>query len=247
MASSFMTPILWLVIMGSGLSSSLNFAPQGSGSFEIDYVNFLFPGILAMNILFSSVFSALSIVYDREFGFFKEIFVAPISRTSIILGKVLGGATTATLQASLMFVLAPFVGVDITLGVMVALIPIMFLIAFGTSALGVLISARMKSTETFPIAMQFIMMPMFFLSGALFPLREAPTWLSTVSIFDPLTYGVYLLRRIFFSGVGLPSDFDAYYSSVGAMELTVFGSLFFLVGFALLFVSLSVFIYRRME
>ena len=243
--SGLAMPVLWIVVMGSGLSSSLRFTPNGStGGF--DYINFIFPGIIAMTLLFSSVFSALSLVYDREFGFFKEIFVAPISRTSIVLGKVLGGATTATIQASLMFFLAPIVGITLTPKSILLLLPAMFLVAFGMSSLGILIASRMKSTETFPMVMQFIMMPMFFLSGALFPLREAPGWLSIIAKFNPLTYGVNLLRGIIFSAEGISSEvLQSLNFTILGQTLTYSLNLFIFLGFALVTIFLSVLAFKR--
>ena len=215
--SGLAMPILWLVVMGGGLSSSLSFTPGGNTNLGFNYVNFIFPGILAMNILFSSVFAGVSIVYDREFGFFKEIFVAPISRTSIVFGKILGGATTATVQASLMFLITPIIGVKLPVSVMILLLPIMFLVAFAMSSIGVLLASFMRSTETFPMVMQFIMMPMFFLSGALFPLRNAPAWLSSLAHFNPLTYGVNALRTIFLTGAEVPK------SIIESLTITLFG------------------------
>lgn len=246
--SGLAMPILWIVIMGAGLSSSLRFAPMNQETSSFNYMNFIFPGILAMTLLFSSVFGALSIVYDREFGFFKELFVAPISRTSIVLGKILGSATTATIQASLMFILAPLIGITLSITSIILLIPTMFIVAFGMSSIGVLLASRMKSTETFPMVMQFVMMPMFFLSGALFPLQGAPEWLAILARFNPLTYGVNLLRYIFFSGAGMSQDSLQYATTtLFGQSLTAFYNLSIILGFTLIIVSLSVLAFKKVE
>ena len=246
--SGLSMPFLWLVVMGAGLSSSLEFAPEGAGDFGFDYINFIFPGILAMTILFSSIFGALSIVYDREFGFFKEIFVAPISRFSIVLGKVFGGATTATIQASLMFLLAPFIGIKLSLSSFILLIPAMFLIAFTMSSIGAFLASRMRSTETFPMVMQFIMMPMFFLSGALFPLQGAPAWLSSFSRFNPLTYGVNMLRHIFLSGAGVEQNIIQTLTAANVWQsLGVYSNLIIVLGIGLLMVWLSMISFKNNE
>ena len=243
--SGIMMPLLWLVVLGSGLASSLKFSPQESGSGAgLDYLSFIFPGVMAMAILFPSVFSALTIVYDREFGFFKEIFVAPISRTSIVIGKTLGGATTTTFQASLMFVLAPFIGIHVPLLTVGIMIPAIFLIAFGFSAFGVLVAARMKSTESFPMVMQFMVMPMFFLAGAMFPLRDAPPWMNALSKFDPLTYGVDLLRSLYFKGLGVNLPFGI---TVFGRPLTPLLDVIILCGIVVVLMFFSVKLFGKTE
>ncbi|HDZ54568.1 MAG TPA: ABC transporter [Candidatus Nealsonbacteria bacterium] len=244
--SSLIMPILWLVILGSGISASLSFAPSGTESFN--YINFIFPGILAMIILFSSIFGALTIVYDREFGFSKEFFVAPISRTSIVIGKILGGATTATIQASLMLLLTPLIGIKISFLTIIILFPAMFLIAFGMSSLGVLLASQMKSTESFPMVMQFIMMPMFFLSGALFPLQGVPAWLAGLAQFNPLTYGVNILRHIIFSGEDISKEIiQSFSTTIFGQSLTFSISLLIFLSFTLIVVSLSAISFNRIE
>lgn len=240
--SGIMMPLLWLIVMGSGLSSSLRFAPSGQEA--PDYLSFIFPGILAMTVLFSSLFSALTIVYDKEFGFFKEIFVAPISRFSIVLGKTLGGAATTTFQASLMFILAPLIGIPISFSAILSLLPAIFLIAFGLSAFGVTLAARIKSTETFPLVMQLMVMPMFFLAGAMFPLRGAPAWMNVFAKFDPLTYGVDLLRSIYFSKVDIVYPFG---TTLFGHALTVPIDAAILALFAAVLVFLSTALFGKME
>ena len=161
----------------------------------LDFRQFMFPGILAMAVLFTAIFSAVSIVWDREFGFLKEVMVAPVSRTAVALGKVAGGATVAMFQGIIVLLLAPVVGVKLGIDQIVALIGLMLLFASVMTAFGILIAARQKTMEGFQMMMQFLLMPMFFLSGAFFPLRGVPMWMSWLSRIDPVTYGVDALRQ----------------------------------------------------
>ncbi|HZT06298.1 MAG TPA: ABC transporter permease [Chloroflexota bacterium] len=187
-------PMLYLFIFGTGLSRSVGGAAQlGQGG---TYVAFLFPGVIAMSVLFTSVFSAMSIVWDREFGFLKEVLVAPVSRWSVAVGKALGGASQAVMQGSILLILAPLAGVPLSWDLVLRMVPIMALLAFALTSLGIVIAARMKTMEGFQVVMNFLVMPMFFLSGALFPLQQAPAWLSVLTHIDPVAYGVDPLRRV---------------------------------------------------
>jgi ABC-2 type transport system permease protein len=188
--SSLGQPILFLFVLGTALS------PSFKGPAGVNFSEFIFPGILAMTILFTSIFSAISIVWDREFGFLKEVLVAPVSRWSIAVGKALGGATVALFQGALMLLLAPLVGVRLSPLIVVNSLITMFLIAFAMTSLGIVIAARMKEMEGFQMIVNFLIMPIFFLSGALFPLDSLPKWLAILTRIDPLTYGVDLLRGI---------------------------------------------------
>lgn len=204
--TSLMQPLMFLFIFGAGLSGSLNFAssqlPAGA---QLDFQTFLFPGVLSMTVLFTAIFSAVSIVWDREFGFLREVLVAPISRTSVVLGKAFGGSTIAMLQGTIMLIFAPLIGVKLSVGLVVVLMLEMLLLAFTLTSLGIVIASRMKSMEGFQMIMQFLLMPMFFLSGALFPLRNLPGWLSFLTKLDPVTYGVAPLRQAVLSSFGLPT------------------------------------------
>ena len=190
MISSFGQPILFLFVLGTALS------PSFRGPIGVHFTEFIFPGILTMTILFTSIFSAVSIVWDREFGFLKEVLVAPVSRWSIVVGKALGGATVAMFQGALMLSLAPLVGVKLSLIIVLYSLVTMFLIAFAMTTLGIVIAARMKEMEGFQMIVNFLIMPIFFLSGALFPLDRLPRWLTVLTRVDPLTYGVDLLLGI---------------------------------------------------
>ena len=188
-------PILFLFVLGTALS------PNFSGPGGVKFSEFIFPGIISMTVLFTSIFSAVSIVWDREFGFLKEVLVAPVSRWAIVVGKAFGGSTVAVLQGCLMLLLAPLVGVRLTPAIVIMSIVVMFLIAVAITGLGIMIAARMKEMEGFQMIVNFIIMPIFFLSGALFPLDRLPQWLSVLTRIDPLTYGVDLLRHVML-GIG---------------------------------------------
>ncbi|KAF0135345.1 MAG: antibiotic transport system permease protein [Candidatus Saganbacteria bacterium] len=180
-------PLLILFVLGTALTPTL----QGGVSFS----KYIFPGVISMTVLFTSIFSAISIVWDREFGFLKEVLVAPISRWSIVAGKALGGSTVAVMQGAIMLFMAPLVGVELNLLIIVKSILAMFIIALAMNSLGIVIAARMKEMEGFQMVVNFIIMPLFFLSGALFPTDKLPQWLLLLNRFDPLTYGVDLLRK----------------------------------------------------
>ncbi len=201
-AGSLARPILWLLVLGLGLGSA--FPGFGKGR----YVEYLFPGIVGLNLLFASFLSAISVIWDREFGFLKEMLVAPISRTSIALGKAASGATVATLQGCLVLGFLPVVGVSVNFFRLLFSFPIMFLIAFAMTGLGLFIASRMTSFEGFGTIANFIIMPMFFLSGAVFPLDTAPKALRVIGIINPLSYGVDALRGIFLNSGSLHLGLD---------------------------------------
>ena len=184
-------PMLYLFVFGTGLGSAMS----GSQAGAVDFRQFMFPGTLAMTVLFTAIFSAISIVWDREFGFLKEVMVAPVSRTAVALGKVAGGATVAMFQGVVALLLAPVVGVKLSIEQIVAIVGLMLLLATVMTSFGILIAARQKSMEGFQMMMNFLMMPMFFLSGAFFPLRGVPLWMSWLATVDPVTYGVDSLRQ----------------------------------------------------
>jgi ABC-2 type transport system permease protein len=206
---SIVQPILYLFVFGVGLGSAIGGGIGGArgaaaAGIGVSYTTFMYPGVLAMSILFTSIFSAMSIVWDREFGFLKEIQVAPISRTAVAVGKALGGSTVAMLQASLLLLVAPLVGVQLTPLLVVQILALLFLLAFALSAVGVAIASRLRSMEGFQVVMNFVLMPILFLSGAFFPLRGLPAWLETLTRLDPAAYAVDALRRVVLTSAGAP-------------------------------------------
>ena len=195
MITSLMQPLLFLFVLGTGLSSLFS----GTDAGEINVRTFLFPGVLTLAVLFTAVFSAGSIVWDREFGFLREMLVAPVGRWAIVVGKVVGGATVATFQGLLLLALAGLVGVPYNPIMMLLVVAELMLIALMITAFGVMIAARIKTFQAFMAMTQVLMLPMFFLSGALFPLNNLPAWLTILTHINPLTYAVDLVRRTIFA------------------------------------------------
>ncbi|HKV45462.1 MAG TPA: ABC transporter permease [bacterium] len=190
-------PLIYLAIMGTGFGASFRSAAVPGG---FSYLRFMYPGVLGMTVLFTAMFSAISIIWDREFGFLKEILVAPVARVSIVAGKVLGGATVATLQGVLLLALAPIVGVRLGPAQILGAIIVMLLVAAALTSLGLVIASRMATMEGFQVVMNFLVLPLWLLSGAFFPLRGLPVWMAVLTRIDPLTYAVDGLRGIVYGG-----------------------------------------------
>jgi ABC-2 type transport system permease protein len=193
--SSLMQPVLFLLVLGTGLS---RLAGRGMPP-GISFATFIYPGVLCMSVLFTSLFSAGSIVWDREFGFLREMLVAPVSRSALVIGKCLGGATVATFQGIVILVLAGLVHVPYSLALFATVIGELLLLSFTLTALGVTLAARITQMQAFMALNQMLVMPLFFLSGAMYPLQGLPTWLTAVTRFDPLTYVVAPMRDAVFS------------------------------------------------
>jgi len=192
MFSSFSMPIIFLIIFGAGFGRLIGQMMPG-----VDYIQFMYPGILAMTVLMTSVMSGVSIVWDREFGFLKEVLVSPLSRSGVLVGKAVGAATIAIIQGAIMLVLAPIVNVPINLGTVLALLPLLLILSRALSGLGLLIGARMRSQQGFQIVMQLVIFPMMFLSGIFFPVSGVATWLEVLSKLNPVTYGIDAIRQVF--------------------------------------------------
>lgn len=195
---SLAQPLLFLFALGFGLGGSLGAIGRGAGIPGVPYIEFLFPGILCMTVLFTALFSAISIVWDREFGFLREVLVAPVSRVAVAFGKVGGGATVAMFQAAIIMLLGPLLGVRYSLGSVVLMLFTLLLLAAVITSLGILIAARQKTMEGFQVIMQFLLLPMLFLSGAFFPLTArtgAAGVLKAVAQINPVTYGVDAMRQ----------------------------------------------------
>ena len=191
MISAFTMPVLMLVMFGEGLGNSMAPIPGG-----IDYRQFIFPGMVAMIVLMNSVFSGVSIVTDRQFGFLREILVAPVSRSAIGVGKIVGGATVALVNGMVMFAIAPILGIDISLEVVLKLIPLIALVSFMLTGLGVAIGSRLRSVESFQMLSQVAIMPAMFLSGIFFPVNNVPAWMDVIVKINPVTYAVAPIREI---------------------------------------------------
>jgi ABC-2 type transport system permease protein len=183
-------PILWLFVVGSGLSALIK--PQTGFS----YIQFIFPGMIGMTILFSSIFSSISIVWDREFGFMKEMLVAPISRISIVFGKAISGTFISVAQAVIILILVPILDIQISLIQFIEVVAASLLVSFCITSLGILIAARLTSFDGFNIIMNFLVMPMLFLSGAMYPVSSLPAVLRELSHINPLTYGIDIFKHV---------------------------------------------------
>jgi ABC-2 type transport system permease protein len=193
--SSFAMPLIFLVIFGAGFGQLISF--QG-----VDYIQFMYPGILAMTVLMSSLMSGISVVWDREFGFLKEILVSPLGRGGIILGKAAGGAAVAVLQAFVMLILAPILGVSLSFIMVVELMLLIVIVSISLSGLGLLVASRMQSQQGFQVVIQLIIMPLIFLAGVFYPVNNVPVWMEVISKVNPLTYGVDAIRQVFLGSEG---------------------------------------------
>ena len=197
--SSLLQPILYLFVLGTGLSTLVSGRTTGGLSLR----TFMFPGVLALATMFTAIFSAGSIVWDREFGFLREMLVAPVHRGAIVSGKCISGATVATLQGIVVLLLAGAVGVPYSPTLILTLVAELLLLSFTLTAIGVLVAARMRNIQTFFAMTQVFLLPMFFLSGSLYPLGNLPTWLHVLTRIDPLTYVVDPMRRAVFSHLSI--------------------------------------------
>jgi ABC-2 type transport system permease protein len=187
-------PLLFLFVLGSGLQSLAAASTHG-----VDLKTFIFPGVLCMVVLFTALFRAASLVWDRELGFLREMMVAPVSRSSIILGKCLGGAIIAASQGVLVLALAGLVDVPYDPGLILGVFGLLLLLAFAVAAFGLLVAVSIKQAQTFTSVMQLFLMPMFFASGALYPVSGLPAWLGVLNRLDPLTYAVDPIRHLVFN------------------------------------------------
>jgi ABC-2 type transport system permease protein len=190
--SSFAMPLLFLVIFGAGFTQTIGALARG-----VNYIQFMYPGIIAMTVLTSSLFAGISVVADREFGFLKVILVAPIARIGIVLGKAAGGSLVALIQALVMLLLAPILGVTLSPRLVLSLIPVVIILSLGLSGLGVLIASFMPSQQGFQLLVQILIFPLIFLAGVFFPVNNVPAWMEVISKLNPLTYGVDAIRQIF--------------------------------------------------
>ncbi len=215
-------PAFWLVIMGTGFSTVFR---SETGT----YAQFLFPGIIGMTVLFTSVFSAVSIIWDRQFGFLREILVAPVSRTSVAVGKTLSGCFQSMIQGAIILALSPLVNVKLTPVIVVQVLLLIFLASFALTSLGLLIASRMESHEGFNLIMNFLVMPMFLLSGAFFPIQGLPVWMRSVVAVNPLGYAVDALRGVI----------------LGVYEHALATDILFMAGFAVAMTAVAVTAFTR--
>jgi ABC-2 type transport system permease protein len=198
--TSLVQPFLFLFVLGTGLSSLVSARTHG-----IDFKTFIYPGVLCMAVMFTAMFSAASIVWDREFGFLREMMVAPVRRSSIVLGKCFGGATVAAFQGLIVIAIAGLVHVPYNAGLLLEIFALQLLLAFSITAFGMMAAARITQMQSFMALMQMAIMPMFFISGAMFSVANLPRWLEILNRIDPLTYAVDPMRRAIFSHLHVPA------------------------------------------
>lgn len=217
-------PLFFLAFLGLGFNRMA--IPGLSG--DVNYIHFLVPGILGMSLLFSSTFGGLSVLWDREFGFLKEIMVAPVARISIVLGRIAGGITTALIQGLLILVISFFMGFKITNAGQIPLaLLFMVLISVTFLGLGLIFASKMRDMQGFSIVMNFVIFPLFFLSGALYPLENFPVWLRVLSHIDPLTYGIDGLRAALIGISSYPVVFNLIVMLGISLVMIVLGAYFF--------------------
>jgi len=222
--SSLFTPLLWIVVFGGGLGSAVSLA-------GVNYQVFIFPGIIAMTILFSSVFFGLYIVWDKKIDFFKEVLVAPLSRTTIFAGKMVGGTIDALLQGCAMLVLGLVLGINYTILRVLFSFVFMFVLASALVSLGLIIGSNMESVEGFQLIISFLVFPMFFFSGALFPLKNLPSYLVIFTMLDPVTYAVDGLRGLL----------------LGSSQLPIALNLGVLAAFAIIMIGIGTWSFKRLK
>ena len=217
-------PLFFLAFLGLGFR---RMAIPGISE-DVNYISFLVPGILGMSLLFSSTFGGLSVLWDREFGFLKEIMVAPVSRVSIVLGRIAGGITTAMIQGLLILAISFLIGFRLaSVFVLPMALVFMVLISVTFLGLGLIFASKMRDMQGFSIVMNFVIFPLFFLSGALYPLDNFPIWLRVLSYIDPLTYGIDGLRAIMIGQSSYPMLFNLGIMIVFSLVMIILGAYFF--------------------
>lgn len=221
-------PLFFLAFLGMGFNRMM--VPGMAEG--VEYINFLVPGIIGMSLLFSSTFGGLSVLWDKEFGFMKEIMVAPVSRFSIVLGRIAGGVTTALIQGLMILAVSLLLGFKV-ISVWALLFSLVFMILISVTflGLGLIFASRMKDMQGFSIVMNFVIFPLFFLSGALYPLKNFPRWIQVIAHIDPLTYGVDGLRGLL----------------IGVSAYPLLLNLVLMTGFAFLMVWVGAVLFERSE
>ena len=194
---AFLQPLVFWLLLGGGLSAS--FRPPGAPA-GTNYVEYFYPGVIVLVLLFTAIFATISTVEDRKQGFLQGVLVAPITRPTIVMGQALGGTTLALIQGVIFLILAPLAGIHLTLGAVAAAIVIMALVAFALTSIGLVIAWRIDSTQGFHAIMNLILIPIWLLSGAFFPAAGAPAWLRWTMRLNPLSYGIAALRRSLYLG-----------------------------------------------
>ena len=238
LVGSFAQPLIFLVIFGAGFGNLIGSVAPG-----VDFIQFMYPGIIAMGVLTTALFAGVSVVWDREFGFLRELLVAPLGRTGIVLGKALGAFVVGLLQVLLMLLIAPIVGATVEVATVLRLIPIVFVLSIALSGLGLMVASFMRSQQGFQLLIQLLIFPLIFLAGVFFPVNQAPDWLQVLSKFNPLTYGVDAFRQVF-----LGSEAGAQLGvTVLGHTMTLLEEVALMSAFAVILISLAAWAFNRQE
>ncbi|HAO94389.1 MAG: hypothetical protein A2X93_05800 [Deltaproteobacteria bacterium GWC2_56_8] len=223
---SLARPLIWLFIVGSGFTKLVG------GGGEVEYIQFILPGIVGMTILFSSIFSTISVVWDREFGFLREMLVSPVSRVTIVFGKLLSGTALSAFQGMALLLIAPFLGLHMGIDGFIYMVILMSLVSLAITALGLFVASFLSSLEGFNVIMNFIILPMFFLSGALYPVESLPMYIKIFSFANPLCYGVDAFKHVLLPAQGrlaaeFPLVFDIAFTAAFAAIFTFLSAIVF--------------------
>jgi ABC-2 type transport system permease protein len=242
-------PLLFLAIFAGGLGRVVGMVTEG-----VNFTKFMFPGIVGMTVLMTSFMSGVSIVWEREVGFLKEVLVAPVPRSAIVVGKILGGATVSMFQGTLILALAPLLGVSLTLPLVLKLWPLMLVVACALGGMGILIASRMRSMEAFQVVMQTTIFPMIFLSGVFFPVGNLPVWMNVVVKINPVTYGVDSIRQMMLGVGGSGGESAPLGAALPSFGLTLMGhpmsiaeDLMVVAAFGLVMVALAMWSFGHQE
>ena len=220
------SPVLFWLVIGSGFGTSFR---SGNAAGQQHYLDYFYPGALIMIVLFTSIFTMMSVIEDRKEGFLLSVMVAPVARSAVVLGKVLGGTTLSTIQGMIFLVFAPFVGVHIGIGQLLLAVLVIFLVSFALTALGFAIAWPMDSTQAFHAIINLFLIPLWLLSGALFPLSGASGWLRLLMRINPLTYGVEALRGLLYPGSTSLASLSTSMAALVLFTIAMFGLCFFMV------------------
>jgi ABC-2 type transport system permease protein len=220
------SPLLFWLVIGSGFGSSFR---SGTAAGQQHYLEYFYPGVLIMIVLFTAIFTMMSVIEDRKEGFLLSVMAAPVPRSAIVLGKVLGGTTLAAVQGIVCLVFAPFVGIHLTIESVVLSAFVIFVVAFSLTALGFVIAWPMDSTAAFHAIINLFLIPLWLLSGAMFPLSGASSWLRAIMWLNPLTYGVDALRHLLYPEGDPLVRFSAALATLLLFSLFMFGLAFFMV------------------
>ncbi|MBN1862451.1 MAG: ABC transporter permease [Dehalococcoidales bacterium] len=231
-------PLLFLFVFGSGMGSMMGALSPG-----VNFSQFIFPGIIGMTVLMTSFMSGVSVVWDREFGFLKEVLVAPISRASVAAGKTLGAATIAVIQGAIILCFAPLIDFSLAPATVALLLPSMFLLAVAMGSFGVLLATRIKTMEAFQAIMPMLTFPMIFLSGVFYPIEAGPVWMSVISKINPATYGTTIIRQVALRGVP-GATFDL---SLFGHTMSLWDNVGILAAFAAVMILLGMHSFSRQE